>query len=124
MDMNAVGWFEIYVNDMERAKAFYQSVFQKGDFMDLSSPEAEMFAFPWVENAGGAAGALVKSDFNKPSGQGTIIYFNCDDCAVEEKRAGENGGSIVQAKMSIGEYGFISIIQDTEGNTIGLHSQK
>lgn len=25
---NPVGWFEIYVNDMDRAKQFYQQVFQ------------------------------------------------------------------------------------------------
>ena len=25
---NPVGWFEIYVQDMERAKAFYQNTFQ------------------------------------------------------------------------------------------------
>ena len=26
---NPVGWFEIYVDDMERAKSFYQKVFQR-----------------------------------------------------------------------------------------------
>lgn len=120
---NIAGWFEIYVEDMERAKQFYQAVFQKGEFMDLSNEELQMFAFPWVEDATGAAGALVKADFNKPSENGTIIYFNCEDCATEEKRAGDNGGTILMPKFSIGEFGFVSMVKDTEGNTIGLHSK-
>ena len=28
MNHNVVGWFEIYVQDMPRAKAFYEAVFQ------------------------------------------------------------------------------------------------
>jgi uncharacterized protein len=28
MKNNPVGWFEIYVQDMPRAKAFYEAVFQ------------------------------------------------------------------------------------------------
>ncbi len=124
MKNNMVGWFEIYVEDMDRAKKFYQSVFKIDEFVDLSSEYMQMFAFPWVENAPSAAGSLVKADFNKPSGSGTIVYFNCEDCAVEEKRASENGGIVVNPKMSIGEYGFISMVKDTEGNVIGLHSIK
>ncbi len=124
MKKNMVGWFEIYVDDMDRAKTFYQNVFKVKEFMNLSNEHLQMFAFPWEENAPSAAGALVKADFNKPSGNGTLVYFNCEDCAVEEKRASENGGEIVNPKMSIGEHGFVSMIRDTEGNVIGLHSMK
>jgi predicted enzyme related to lactoylglutathione lyase len=44
------------------------------------------------------------------------------DCVVEEERAKKNGGSIEKGEMSIGEYGYISLVYDTEGNMIGLHS--
>ena len=57
-------------------------------------------------------------------GNSTIVYFACDDCAVEEARVPQFGGSIQRPKMSIGEYGFISLAVDTEGNMIGLYSQK
>lgn len=124
MKNNIVGWFEIYVENMDRAKTFYQKVFEVKEFVDLSSEHMQMFAFPWVEDAPSAAGSLVKADFNKPSDNGTIVYFNCEDCAVEEKRATENGGIVLNPKMNIGEYGFVSLIKDTEGNTIGLHSMK
>jgi uncharacterized protein len=121
---NIVGWFEIYVEDMERAKKFYQSVFQRGEFMDLSNEQLQMFAFPWIDEADGAAGALVKADFSKPSENGTIVYFNCEDCQTEELRANENGGVVIMPKTSIGEFGFVSMVKDTEGNVIGLHSKK
>jgi len=53
-----------------------------------------------------------------------VVYFCCEDCAVEESRAEANGGCVEQTKMPIGEYGFISLVVDTEGNRIGLHSLK
>ncbi len=124
MKRNRVSWFEIYVEDMDRAKTFYQKVFEIEEFVDLSSEQMQMFAFPWIEDAPNAAGALAKAEFNKPSENGTIVYFSCEDCAIEEKRASENGGKVVNPKMSIGAHGFVSMIKDTEGNVIGLHSMK
>ena len=53
-----------------------------------------------------------------------MIYFSCDDCAIEEGRVEKCGGQVERKKMSIGEYGFISLVIDTEGNKIGLHSLK
>ncbi len=79
---NPVGWFEIYVTDMDRATAFYSAVLQRGDFLDLSNDQAGMMAFPWIEGAPNAAGALVKMEGRGPenNGNGTLIYFSCVDC--------------------------------------------
>lgn len=121
---NPVGWFEIYVNDMDRAKKFYAAVFKRGEFLKLSDGQTEMYAFPWVENGINSSGALVKTEAIKPGQGGIIIYFSCEDCAVEEQLSFENGGNIIKSKFSIGDYGFVSIVQDTEGNMIGLHSNK
>lgn len=120
---NAVGWFEIYVDDMSRAKAFYEAVFEV-KLQDLEMPGMEMRAFPMDPEAAGAPGSLVKMDGMSPGGGGTMVYFNCGDCAVEAKRASAHGGTLVQEKMSIGEFGFIALVNDTEGNTIGLHSMQ
>jgi hypothetical protein len=57
-------------------------------------------------------------------GNGTLVYFHCDDCAVEEGRVASSGGQVQRSKMSIGEYDCISLVYDTEGNRIGLHSMK
>lgn len=121
MSPNPVGWFEIYVQDMERAKAFYEAVFQ-GKLEQIPAPDLEMWAFPMSEQGYGAAGALAKMEGCASGGSGTLVYFKCEDCAVEAARAGEQGGRIFKEKMFIGKYGFIALVFDTEGNMIGLHS--
>lgn len=124
MKNNPVVWFEIYVQDMARAKAFYESVFQTKLEM-MSEGEIEMWGFPRGENSEfGITGSLVKMQGVPSGGNSTIVYFSCEDCAVEGKRVIAAGGSVCQEKMSIGQYGFFVLAVDTEGNTIGLHSMK
>jgi predicted enzyme related to lactoylglutathione lyase len=125
MERNVVGWFEIYVDDMQRARAFYEAVFEAK--LDNLAPEGDagdlqMLAFTGDPNAGGAAGAIVKMEGCKAGGNSTIVYFSCADCAVEASRAAANGGRIFKDKFSIGQYGHIALVEDTEGNIIGLHS--
>lgn len=123
MIMNPVGWFEIYVQDMNRAKSFYEGVFQT-KLEKIENPEIDMWSFPFSmeEKLPGAAGALVKMEGVPSGGGGTLVYFSCKDCANEAKKVEENGGKIMKPKFSIGQFGFISIVFDTEGNMIGLHS--
>lgn len=119
---NPVNWFEIATIDLERAKEFYAKVFQR-EFQLVEMPDAKMYMFNMEGEGSGAPGALVKSGENNPSKDGTIVYFQCEDCAVETGRVEEAGGKVVYPKMSIGEFGFVSQVIDTEGNRIGLHSQ-
>jgi predicted enzyme related to lactoylglutathione lyase len=121
MKNNPVGWFEIYVQDLDRAKTFYESVFQL-KLEKLNTPEVEIWAFPAQMERWGAGGALVKMDGFPSGGNSVLVYFGCEDCSVEASRAAKSGGRIQREKMSIGEYGFISLVFDTEGNMIGLHS--
>ncbi len=126
MTTNAIGWFEIYVKDMPRARKFYEAVFARKleKFGDPGSGVSEMWSFPGKSDNVGATGALVKME-NGPSGMGgVIIYFVCEDCAVESARIVKNDGKIVKEKFSIGQHGFIALATDTEGNMIGLHSMK
>lgn len=123
MKSNPVGWFEIYVQDMDRARAFYESVFQ-GSLEQLTIPGIEMWAFPWDMETTGAAGALVRIQGCPSGGNSTLVYFSCEDCAVEEARVTAAGGTIHRSKMSIGEYGFITLAVDSEGNMFGLHSMR
>jgi hypothetical protein len=123
MKTNIVGWFEIYVADMPRAKKFYESVFNT-QFEKMESEEMEYWLFPYQCGSEGAGGALVKMDCVPPGPGGTMVYLMCEDCAVEEARIVPNGGEILRPKFSIGENGFITIAKDSEGNVIGLHSMK
>ncbi|MEG3659452.1 VOC family protein [Arenibacter palladensis] len=121
---NPVVWFEIYVNDIDRAATFYEKVLQVmlEDMSDPTDSSVHMKCFPSDMENYGAAGALVKMEAVKPSTNGSLIYFGCEDCKVLEDRAAENGADVIQEKMAIGEHGFVSIIKDTEGNSIGFHS--
>ncbi len=119
---NAVVWFEIYVQDMDRAKKFYEKVFDV-KLEDMSSPdESEMASFPMADTSQGAYGALVKMKDVASGGSGTMVYFGCEDCTLEESRVAEAGGEVQQSKFQIGEHGFISVVEDTEGNMFGLYS--
>ena len=124
MKHNVVGWFEVYVEDMDRAREFYRSVFQYGEYTDLSTPGMQMFAFPWVEQGEYASGALVRAEGMKPGGGGTLVYFQSEDCAIEESRVGDAGGKVIRPKFGIGEYGFCVLAEDSEGNLIGIHSKQ
>ncbi len=123
MRKNPAVWFEIYVQDMNRAKKFYESVLQ-GKLEKLDSPGMDMLAFPMEMNASGASGALVRMQGFPSGGNSTLVYFACEDCSVEEGRVTKSGGRIHKKKFSIGRYGFISLAVDTEGNMFGLHSMK
>ncbi|MEO7338030.1 MAG: VOC family protein [Caldimonas sp.] len=123
MRSNPVGWFEIYVQDIDRARKFYEGVLQ-GKLEQLPSPGMDMWSFPMETNGSGAAGALVKMDGVPSGGNSTLVYFACDDCAAEAGRVEASGGRIHQPKRSIGQYGFIALAVDTEGNMFGLHSIK
>jgi predicted enzyme related to lactoylglutathione lyase len=123
MRSNPVCWFEIYVQDMPRAKAFYEGVL--GVTLEkLGSPELEMWAFPGQGDRYGTPGALVRMPGLPSGGNSTLVYFGCEDCAVEESQVVACGGRVQRPKMSIGQFGFISLAVDTEGNMIGLHSLK
>lgn len=125
--LNPVGWFEIYVHDMKRAKVFYEAVFGT-QFTQLENPGQpsgmEMWAFPMHQNAMGVTGALVKMPGFDAGRNSVIVYFMCADCAVEAAKVEKAGGRIERQKMSIGQYGYIALVVDTEGNIIGLHSMQ
>jgi uncharacterized protein len=122
---NAVGWFDIYVNDMERAVTFYEGVLkQKLEAMGDPTGETQMMSFPGDMAAYGASGALVKSEHSSPGMGGTMLYFSVEDCSVEESRVVTAGGKIVRPKFSIGPFGWVSLCADTEGNMVGFNSMK
>jgi predicted enzyme related to lactoylglutathione lyase len=123
--MRKVGWFDIYVEDMDRAQTFYETVLETSlaELGDPNDPSVIMRSFEDDYASHGCGGALVKLDQGKPGIGGSMVYFSCQDCAVEEGRVEAAGGQVVRPKYSIGEHGFVSLFMDTEGNMVGLHSQ-
>lgn len=124
MRANPVVWFEIYVQDMPRARAFYETVLATTlTRLDSPEPGLEMWAFPMSMEKDGASGALCKMS-GVSSGGSTIVYFGCDDCAVEAALVEQAGGKLERPKSSIGPYGHIALAVDPDGNVLGLHSMR
>ncbi len=122
---NSLNWFEIPVKDLNRAKKFYEKVFgiKKMDTMEMMG--MEMAFFPWKAGSGKANGGLCKSKMHKPSKTGTVVYLNANpDLNVVLKKINKAGGEVTMPKTSIGENGYMAFFIDTEGNSIGLHSNK
>ncbi|SDB24479.1 hypothetical protein SAMN03097699_0278 [Flavobacteriaceae bacterium MAR_2010_188] len=124
MKQNMVGWFEIPVDDMERAKNFYEAVFDlEIKLMDFGG--LQMGWFPDRGEVRGATGILIKEKSYKPSKEGTLIYFSCENLQVELDRVKCAAGEILQDKTQISpENGYMAVFIDTEGNRIALHSMK
>jgi len=118
---NLVNWFEIPVNDILRAKDFYEFILE----CELGFQEMKMMrmaTFPMIDNAPGTCGALVQSKGYTPQHSGTVIYFSVEDIEYTLKRVIQRGGNVLIPKTSIGEYGYIAHFEDCEGNQIALHS--
>jgi hypothetical protein len=117
---NVLNWFEIPVSDMDRALKFYNAILG----VEMSAAEAmpgfKMAMFP-VED--GVGGALLHGDGYAPSADGTIVYLNGgENLSTVLDRVEGAGGSVARPKMDVGEYGFIALFMDSEGNKVGLHS--
>lgn len=124
MEQNMVGWFEIPVNDMERAKNFYNKVFD----IDIQVQDFHgtlMGWFPWAEGKTGASGSLIKNEAYEPSDtKGVVIYFSSEDVSIELNRVEDAGGKIVVNKRQISpDVGYMGLFLDSEGNRIALHSR-
>ncbi len=121
---NSLNWFEISVKDIVRAKKFYEKIF------GIKMPQMEMMGmqmafFPGEPSSGKANGGLCQSKMHKPSKSGAKIYLNANpDLNTVLKKVEKAGGEIAMPKTSIGENGFMAFFIDTEGNAVGLHSNK
>lgn len=124
MQKNPVGWFEIPVTDMNRARKFYEELF--GKELDLQEEKGgyQMAWFPWEEDSYGSAGTLMKGEGYTPSHDGTTIYFTAAEMEDMLERVESIGGKVLVPKKDIGEHGFIAWVEDTEGNRIALHKRK
>ncbi|NND15917.1 MAG: VOC family protein [Eudoraea sp.] len=125
MDRNLVGWIEIPVTDMERAKTFYENVFNISiSIHDMGG--VIMGWFPMNENKPGSSGSLVLHEEYKPSlTHGSVLYFTCKDVVDELSRVAPAGGEVLQEKTEIGGgHGYMALVKDSEGNRIALHSNQ
>ena len=122
---NAISWFEIPADDLNRAQKFYETIFGI-QMIPMDMENMKMRMFPIDDPMTGVGGALVDSGgFHKASAtDGPLVYLNGNpDVQLVLDKVADAGGSMTMPKTEISpEYGFMAVILDTEGNRIGLHS--
>ena len=123
-----ISWFEVPVLDMDRAKKFYETVFN----VEISVNDFGGVLMGWFIpaediTAPGISGALVLHEDYIPSAtHGTLVYFNSQtgDVNDELKRIETAGGKILRPKILISEeIGYMAVVLDSEGNRIALYNK-
>ena len=121
---NAINWFEIPVENYERAKKFYSTIYDT-EIVDHPMPEGKYGILPCDHENGGVGGAIIESERVKPSEEGSTLYLNGgEDLDIPLAKIEAAGGKVLMPKTSIGENGFMAQFIDTEGNKLALHSMK
>lgn len=121
-----ISWFEIPVNDIKRAKNFYEAIFDvELSGMDMGD-EFKMEVFPGGEES--VSGALVynASWYKTSNTDGPLIYLNGNpDLQTVQDKIEDSGGKVAIPKRQISpDHGYMTVFEDTEGNRIALHSDK
>ena len=121
---NALNWFEIPAADFDRAKKFYETIY------DYQMPESmvgpiRMGFFLYDFKGGKIGGALCAGETYIPSQQGTLVYLTCaPDLQPVLDKVEQAGGKIIMTKKQVsGDNGYMAIILDSEGNRVALHSR-
>src|ERR1700744_30861 len=122
---NALNWFEIPANDVNRAQKFYETILDTKMAPLQEMMGMKMVSFPQDMGNGKASGALVESAQHKPSMDGAVIYLNANpDMQPVLDRIEAAGGKVLMPKTPISpEIGAMAFFVDSEGNKVALHSQ-
>lgn len=121
---NGISWFEIPVEDFERAKTFYQKIFDF-EMPEMNMDNIRMGILLHDRDSGGVGGAICHGQGYKPAGaNGPKVYLNAgNDLNVVLGRVETAGGKNILPKTAIGEgMGHFAFFNDTEGNVVGLYS--
>ena len=110
--------FAIHIDDIERAKTFYDEVFEWG-FQSYGQPDFLQIKTDKTEN-GELIGALQARKYSPVTDkiiglECTIGVENVDDIIEKVKN---NGGQLLMPKITIPYVGWIAKFLDTEGNLI------
>lgn len=121
--MNALNWFEIPAADIHRAQRFYETLLGSPMKLETMIPGQPMALFAY-DPAQGVGGCLMSGPGMVPSQQGAVVYLAAAptlDAVLA--RLPQAGGKLLTPKVTLpGDIGVFAIIQDSEGNRVGLHA--
>lgn len=123
MKDDALNWFEIFVSDLTKATAFYESILKSPlQTIPTTASGCQMAIFTYNQELG-VGGALTQNEGYTPGAGGTMVYLNVEgDLDGVLGRIPSAGGKVLQERMAIPPHGFIGIFSDLDGNRVGLHS--
>lgn len=116
---NRAVWFDIPVEDLERAAVFYRAVLN----VQAEKQSADGVTFYVLQHEGGNSGCLIPNKEEISSNAGILLYLNVENRIRDAvHQAEEHGGKILQRIHSISPHGYRAVVLDSEGNRIALHS--
>ena len=118
-NINRAVWFDIPVADLDRAAGFYAAVLG----IAVHKEECDGMSFCVLEHQDGNGGCLVENKTEIAADKGLLVYLNVDNRIRDAvAQVSPHGGQVTQEIHAIGPYGYRSIVLDSEGNRIALHS--
>ncbi len=120
--MDKVGYFEIPVDNLERAKNFYKKAFDWGinpvpqmEYTTLTTSAVDENNM--IKEPGAINGGMMQRRDPLKTPVLTIIVENIEEAF---KKIENLGGKIIVPKMELPNMGFYAYFMDTEGNILGL----
>jgi predicted enzyme related to lactoylglutathione lyase len=107
---------EIPADDAARARKFYEAVFGWQTSEMEQYPNYFLFSFGEIGRAGGAIGVR-----NESTGPTMRLYIEVDSIDELLPMVTGNGGKVVEPKTEIQGQGWYAVIDDTEGNQLGVY---
>ena len=125
---NRVVHFEIYADDLDRAKKFYADVFG-WEYTDWSgvtgTPYWGVMTAPMGSTEPGINGGMMKRQGPSPVSDIAVTGFVCtvqveniDEIILKIESA---GGVVAMPKYALGDMAFQAYYKDSEGNIFGVH---
>lgn len=120
----ALNWFEIPVRDLDRAQRFYETLLNRPLKREAMGPDMPMATFPYAPGTG-VGGCLVGGpSATRPSGDGTVVYLNAEPSLnLVLARLPEAGGKLLVPRTELPDgMGAFAVLEDSEGNRVGVHA--
>ncbi len=120
---NLVAFFEIPAVNIQRAANFYGSIL--GLELEIMDFGHEKMAF-FPKESGKYPGAISYARGFNPSESGLLLSFYVDKMETALNSIENNGGKVTlpKTKIEADDQGYFSIFIDSEGNKVGLYSDK
>ena len=116
--------FQIPVLDFDRAHKFYSELMGY-ELQVMETPDFKLGIFQFDQEKG-VGGCIIHSEELKPSKNGTMVFLHTgNDLQPFVDRVKSSGGHVFTKKTQLGPgMGYYGIIEDTEGNRVGLYSEE